>query len=395
MSHEPQLFRIKPGSRESERIKEVEFAQLGLRERRDIQEWIAANPGILGEDLLIIGKEFSGFDLTNERPDLLAVDSSGKLVVIELKRDDTGGNVHWQAIKYASYFRHATYEQILDVLAEYKGVSQEEATNLLLEHLGADDLNTLNKDQRIILASHRFAREVTSAALWLNNKAPGKDLITCVTLTPYQDSDTGSLYIQATTIIPVPGEERYSVGIGSNSQNAVITSGSSFGDKLRRTFQQNKNDEITRFLKKVSELTLQGLEDEIRPNRTSKWAGRIWVEGKIWRYYHFWYRHAPWGNWRVDYGVNLWQEDEENGWGAKVEFMHNLKGLQEKLNDVSLDPEQYLDPSGTRNGIAVKVRSGALDDDFADRIAQMTRRFIEQITPIVVAFEEENNEEEA
>ena len=102
MSHEPQLFRIKPGSRESERIKEVEFAQLGLRERRDIQEWIAANPGILGEDLLIIGKEFSGFDLTNERPDLLAVDSSGKLVVIELKRDDTGGNVHWQAIKYAS-----------------------------------------------------------------------------------------------------------------------------------------------------------------------------------------------------------------------------------------------------------------------------------------------------
>ena len=103
----------------------------------------------------------------------------------------------------------------------------------MLEHLGADDLNTLNKDQRIILASHRFAREVTSAALWLNNKAPGKDLITCVTLTPYQDSDTGSLYIQATTIIPCLEKRAYSVGIGSNSQNAVITSGSSFGDKLR------------------------------------------------------------------------------------------------------------------------------------------------------------------
>ena len=31
----------------------------------------------------------------------------------------------------------------------------------------------LNNDQRIILASHRFAPEVTSAALWLNEKAPG------------------------------------------------------------------------------------------------------------------------------------------------------------------------------------------------------------------------------
>ena len=392
MSHEPQLFRIKPDSRESERIEEVEFAQMGLKERRDIQEWIAANPGILGEDLLIIGKEFSDFDLTSERPDLLAVDSSGKLVVIELKRDDTGSNVHWQAIKYASYFRHATAEQILDVLAKYKGVSQEEATNLLLEHLGADDLNnTLNNDQRIILASHRFAREVTSAALWLNNKALGEDLITCVTLTPYQDSDTDSLYIQATTIIPVPGEEGYSIGIGSNSQPSARTGGSSLGDKLRRTFQQNRNDDITRFLRKVSELTLQGLEGEIRPNRTSRWAGRIWVEGKIWRYYHFWYRRPPWRNWSVDYEVNLWQEDEENAWSAKVEFKHNLKGLQDKLTDVSVDQEQYLDHNGS---IAVRIRSDALDDDFAKRIAEVLSRFIEQITPIVEAFEEEKNEEE-
>ena len=393
MSHEPQLFRINPGSRESERIEEVDFARLGLRERRDIQEWVAANPSILGEDLLIIGKEFSGFDLTDERLDLLAVDSDGKLVVIELKRDDTGADAHWQAIKYASYLRRATAEQILEMLAEYKGVSQEDATNLLLQHLGADDLNALNNDQRIILASHRFAPEVTSAALWLNNKAPGEDLITCVTLTPYQDSDTDSLYIQATTIIPVPGEEGYVVGIGSNSQ--LQASGSSLGDKLRRTIRQNKNDDITRFLKKVGDLTLRGLGYEIRPNRTSRWAGQFWVGGKIWRYYHFWYQRNPWGNWGVEYGVNLWKEDEENAWSAKIEFMHNLKGLQEKLTDVTLDPEQYPNPSGTRNGIAVKVRSDALDDDFADRLAQMTRRFIEQITPIVDTLEDENNEEEA
>ena len=393
MGHEPQLFRIKPGSRESERIEEVEFARLGLRERRDIQEWIAANPGILANDLLIVGKEFSGFDRTDERLDLLAVDSNGKLVVIELKRDDTGPDAHWQAIKYASYLRHATADQIVNMLADYKKVPQETAWDELVQHLGGDDLNALNNDQRIILASHRFAPEVTSAALWLNNKAPGEDLITCVTLTPYQDSDTESLYIQATTIIPVPGEEGYVVSIGSNSQPQA--SGSSLGDKLRRTIRQNQNDEITRFLKKVGDLTLQGLEGEIRPNRTSRWAGQFWVGGKIWRYYHFWYKRNPWGNWNVDYGVNLWQEDEENTWSAKIEFMHYIKGLQEKLTDVSLDSEQYPNPSGTRNGIAVKVRGSALDDDFANRIAQMTRRFIEQITPIVDGFEEENNEEEA
>ena len=124
MGAEPQLFRINPENRESERIEEVEFASLGFQERRDIQEWVAANPGILGEGLLVIGKEFSGFDRTDERLDLLAVDADGKLVIIELKRDDTGADAHWQAIKYASYLHHATAEDIVRMLADYGELSE-------------------------------------------------------------------------------------------------------------------------------------------------------------------------------------------------------------------------------------------------------------------------------
>ncbi len=248
MSNEPQLFRVNPDDKASEPIQEVEFAALGLQERRDIQEWVAANPGILGDDLLIIGKEFSDFDRTNERLDLLAVDSDGKLVIIELKRDDTGADAHWQAIKYASYLHRANTDDIIRMMADYEKVSQEDAANRLLQHLGTDDLNALNNDQRIILASHRFAPEVTSAALWLNEKAPGENLITCIRLTPYRDPKTDSLYIQASTIIPVPGVDEYVVGIGGNSQETYTTSGSSFAVNLKKTFDWNKNDEVTHFL---------------------------------------------------------------------------------------------------------------------------------------------------
>ena len=94
MSSEPQLFRIDPKTHDSESMREIEFAELGFQERRDIQEWVAKNPGILGERLLIVSKEFSGFDRTNERLDLLAVDEEGRLVIIELKRDDTGADAH-------------------------------------------------------------------------------------------------------------------------------------------------------------------------------------------------------------------------------------------------------------------------------------------------------------
>lgn len=62
-----------------------------------MQEWIADKPSILGENLLILQKEFDGFLNTNERLDLLALDESGKLVVIEKKLDDSGKDVVWQA----------------------------------------------------------------------------------------------------------------------------------------------------------------------------------------------------------------------------------------------------------------------------------------------------------
>ena len=215
MDNEARLFKIDPSTQQSRSVRETEFAMMGFRERRDIQEWIAEDPSILGEELLIIAKEFSGFDRTHERADLVAVDRDGNIVVIELKRDDTGADAHWQAIKYASYFKRAQPDEIVRMLADHDQITEEDAAARLTQHLDMDDLENLNHEQRIVLASHRFAPEVTSAVLWLNENALKKDLVTCVTLTPYQDDETSSFYIQASTIIPVPGTEGLAISIGS------------------------------------------------------------------------------------------------------------------------------------------------------------------------------------
>ena len=376
MSREPQLFRINPDTKQTDSIQEVDFSQLGLQERRDIQEWVADNPGILGEELLIIGKEFSGFDRTNERLDLLAVDRDGKLVIIELKRDDTGADAHWQAIKYASYFHHATTDDIIRIRAEYSSESQEDALTTLLQHMGADDLNALNNDQRIILASHRFAPEVTSAALWLNQKNPTEDLITCVKLTPYRVEQTGSLYIQVSTIIPVPGTDDYVVGVGDGSRLEPTKSGNSLGANLRKAFARNRDDEVTHFMRKVGQVATRELPEDIRPDTTSRWAGR---HSDDTRYYHFWYRRPPWSNWGTSYRVNLWPEEDANMWQGNVEFRHDRNDIESALNSVNLHHDQKLD----QTGIEVRMGSDTLNGDFANRIAEMTRLFIEQITPIV------------
>jgi len=37
------------------------FKEQKLKERQHLQEWIAKNPEVLGEELLVIQKEFDGF----------------------------------------------------------------------------------------------------------------------------------------------------------------------------------------------------------------------------------------------------------------------------------------------------------------------------------------------
>ncbi|WP_231616604.1 hypothetical protein [Pseudoalteromonas sp. SWN29] len=84
------MFKIDKVSNRISPIESKSFAELGFRERDHLQEWLANQPDAFGEDLLIIQKEFAGFEDTRERLDLLALDKDGNLVIIENKLDDSG-----------------------------------------------------------------------------------------------------------------------------------------------------------------------------------------------------------------------------------------------------------------------------------------------------------------
>ena len=113
------MFLVNKDSKITEKIKEVTFKEFGLKERKDLQEWIANNPSMLGEELLIIQKEFDGFNETNERLDLLALDKFGNLVIIENKLDDSGRNVVWQDFKYAGYCSSLKKDYIKNIFQQY------------------------------------------------------------------------------------------------------------------------------------------------------------------------------------------------------------------------------------------------------------------------------------
>ena len=196
------MYRVDIEGKQISRLDSKTFTELGLLERFDIQEWIAGSPEILGEDLLIIAKEH---ELPSRiRIDLLAVDRDANLVVIELKRDESGSAVEWQAIKYASYCSNITTEELSAFYAQHLQSDIEEAQSRLEEFIDGE-LSNLNQGQRIILVAREFHSDVASAVLWLRDF--GVD-ITCIRLRPYVDFDN-DLFVSPDIIIPLPEARDY------------------------------------------------------------------------------------------------------------------------------------------------------------------------------------------
>ncbi len=202
-----------------EKIKQVTFSELGFRERWHLQEWLEANPEALGEDFLIIQKEFSGFNDTNERLDLLALDKKGNAVIIENKLDDTGRDVTWQSLKYASYCSTLTKEQIRNIYQQYldKRGQGEEATNKLSEFFNNAEYEELtiniSQSQRIILVAGNFRKEVTSTVLWLLNF---KIKMQCFKALPFALGE--QLFLTVEQIIPTKDAEDYTISMVDKAQ---------------------------------------------------------------------------------------------------------------------------------------------------------------------------------
>jgi len=69
---------------------------------------------MLGEELLVITSEFSRFDKSNKRLDVLALDKFGTIVIIELKLTAEGSHADLQAIRYAAFCSTMTMANIID-----------------------------------------------------------------------------------------------------------------------------------------------------------------------------------------------------------------------------------------------------------------------------------------
>ena len=240
------MYKVNRSENRLVRLEERRFSDLNLHERDHLQEWLVQMPEALGEDLLIIQKEFDGFEDTRERLDVLALDKEGRLVVVENKLDDSGRDVVWQALKYVAYCSSLKKAEIVDIYQKYldrwsKGANA--ATNLC-EFLEVDDLDdtVLNagNEQRLMLVAANFRKEVTSTVLWLIGHGIRAQ---CFRVVPYGFGQ--ELLIDLQQIIPTPEAADYMIGMAAKeSEEKSVQGTQKHRHGLRRAFWTKTLDEL-------------------------------------------------------------------------------------------------------------------------------------------------------
>ena len=169
------VFTVNPGAAQA--ATKIDLKDAGFKERADLQEWVRANPEILGDSIKIVTFEFGEWQARDrgaaDRLDLLGIDGDGRLVVAELKRGPAPDTVEMQAIKHAAFASRFTPDTLAQRHAEYLSnaedtpTSDDEASVLLEQHVGRElDLDLLSQP-RIVLVAASFPPQVTASAVWL------------------------------------------------------------------------------------------------------------------------------------------------------------------------------------------------------------------------------------
>lgn len=213
LNHQPPLlFLVDTKQRTATPATAATLGDLSLTERYDLQEWVLAQPSLLGEDLLVVTSEFNQFDRTAERLDVLMLDRTGKLVVVELKRSAVGTAAELQGLRYAAYCSALSFDDVVEMYAAFhasrdkRELSREEARAEILDFIAAPDFEELDDKPRIILAAEEFPPEITATLLWLRTFEVEISAVR-LRLRLYQVGE--QLTLDSSMLIPLPEAEEY------------------------------------------------------------------------------------------------------------------------------------------------------------------------------------------
>lgn len=195
------LYRVDLEKDEFELLSPCEASKLAVKEKR-IEEWMAVKPELLFSDkdaVMVIAQELSG----EPQADLLAVDSQGNLIIIEIKRHWSDRSTVGQILDYAARLFEWDYEAFNQRWKADKGKEKGdlfEEFKTFVENPEFKEEEFLRERRLYILASEAD-ESLKRVVTWLRTKY--KVPIEHVSFTFFRQKDEVFLQIQKIDVEPI------------------------------------------------------------------------------------------------------------------------------------------------------------------------------------------------
>jgi hypothetical protein len=183
-----------------------------------LESWLINQPELSGEPLLVLGSQLAEFAEDKDRLDVLAVDESGELVLVELKVDDSFRVTDLQALAYAGAYASMPTAHFAEVLRKHSSrlgdpsASLETAKTVIAEFVELDDFEDWQPSRRvrIKLLAPGFPKRVLKTVKWLGDvyEMP----IEAIEVKLFADS-TGSYHLTIERLLPVPGDDAFDMTV--------------------------------------------------------------------------------------------------------------------------------------------------------------------------------------
>lgn len=270
------LYKVK--GKEVEKVNQTKFKQEEKLEQ-DLEDWIEHESSILDERLLIFGRQVQ-IPEVNDRIDLLALDTNGNVVIIELKKGKLKHPVDIQSLRYASYVSRWEYDDLEKQANNYfseKGEAEFNFNEKFEEfclNAGIDEIPDINQDQRIIIVGSKLKEKLGSVALWLREHSID---IKIIEVSLFKDGE--NLFLSPQIIIPIPTTEKFEIGKHvSKKDRPWLSNGEEW--HLNKRCGKEMREKLIQFNGTIND----NFEDVEGPNWNQKFYVSFKEGGHIWIY---------------------------------------------------------------------------------------------------------------
>jgi hypothetical protein len=191
------MEQIKLWKIESNAVKKVSIDVLDYEHR--LEKWLIEDISILNPNLTVIGSQI--VTPYGKKIDILAMNSVGELVIIELKRDKTYREVISQVLDYATWVKDLDYSEMTNILNKYGDSKYKDIEEFFTANFKKDSEEfELNSDHKMVIVGSDIDDSTVRIITYLSSE-PFSVNINAVNFNYYKDSD-GHEFLARAFVLP-------------------------------------------------------------------------------------------------------------------------------------------------------------------------------------------------